>query len=85
MPLSCFKEQEDKEAHENEPSLVYDESDEAPGKLWDNAEKLVKVCEENIKGGELVGTAFVARDLMEVVDALGEDGKLRYWGKAFFL
>lgn len=31
--------------------------------------------------GELVGTTFVARDLIEVVDSLGEDGLLRYWGE----
>jgi hypothetical protein len=24
--------------------------------------------------------AFVARDIMEIVDALDEDGMLRYWG-----
>ena len=33
------------------------------------------------KTGELIGTAFVARDFMAVVDALKEDGKLRYWGE----
>lgn len=32
--------------------------------------------------GELLGTAFVARDAIQIVDALGEDGLLRYWGKA---
>ena len=32
--------------------------------------------------GELIGTAFVARDMMQIVDALGGDGLLRYWGKA---
>lgn len=27
-----------------------------------------------------MGTAFVVRDMMRIVDALGEDGMLRYWG-----
>jgi len=31
--------------------------------------------------GALISTAFVARDMMQIVDALGEDGLLRYWGK----
>lgn len=31
----------------------------------------------------LVGTAFVARDLMSIVNALGEDGMIRYWGQSY--
>lgn len=31
--------------------------------------------------GTLVGTAFVARDMMQIVDALNDDGMLRYVGK----
>lgn len=30
--------------------------------------------------GDIIGTAFVARDMMQIVDALNEDGLLRYWG-----
>jgi len=33
--------------------------------------------------GGLVGTAFVARDMARIVDALGEDGLLRYWGFSY--
>lgn len=33
--------------------------------------------------GELIGTAFVARDMVEIIDALGEDGLLRYWGLSY--
>lgn len=36
---------------------------------------------ESRKRGELIGTAFTARDMMRVLDALGEDGLLRYWGE----
>ena len=32
--------------------------------------------------GELLGTAFVARDIIRVVDALGEDGMVRYLGNS---
>lgn len=45
------------------------------------------ICREknrdNERGG-LIGTAFVARDLMSVVDALGEDGMLRFWGERWW-
>lgn len=30
--------------------------------------------------GELIGTVFVARDMMHIVDALGGDRLLNYWG-----
>lgn len=82
MALTCFKEQEDKEAYQEDSTLLADASDVALGELWANAGVTVEACKETLEGGELVGTAFVARDLMQVVDALDEDGLLRYWGKA---
>lgn len=30
---------------------------------------------------ELIGTVFTARDMLRVVDALDEDGLLRFWGQ----
>lgn len=33
--------------------------------------------------GSFIGTAFVARDMMEIVNALNEDGLLRYWGVSY--
>ncbi|KAF7585874.1 hypothetical protein BBP40_009949 [Aspergillus hancockii] len=33
--------------------------------------------------GQYISTAFTARDHMSVVDALGEDGLLRYWGLSY--
>lgn len=33
--------------------------------------------------GELVGTAFVARDINAVFEALHEDGLIRYWGFSY--
>ncbi|KAM7218623.1 TAP-like domain containing protein [Rhypophila decipiens] len=43
-------------------------------------------CAENNRDssiGEYVGTTFVARDMIQIVDALGEDGLLRYWGISY--
>lgn len=33
------------------------------------------------RNGELIGTAFVVRDMMQIVDALGGNKMLNYWGK----
>ncbi|KAL4925953.1 uncharacterized protein BDV17DRAFT_283568 [Aspergillus undulatus] len=33
------------------------------------------------KTGDLYGTAFITRDMMQIVDALGGDGLLHYWGE----
>jgi pimeloyl-ACP methyl ester carboxylesterase len=33
--------------------------------------------------GELIGTAFVARDVDAIAEALGEDGLIRYWGFSY--
>lgn len=33
--------------------------------------------------GRFLSTAFTARDMMKIVDALGEDGKLRFWGISY--
>jgi pimeloyl-ACP methyl ester carboxylesterase len=57
-------------------------SDVAMGKIWANAGILAEQCSDQMKKrGALIGTAFTARDMMQFVDALGEDGMLRYWGR----
>lgn len=59
-------------------------SDAALGRIWADAELFDDACyqQQNLTG-DLVGTAFVARDLMQIVDALDEDGLLRYWGVSY--
>jgi pimeloyl-ACP methyl ester carboxylesterase len=56
-------------------------SDVALGAIWARATLDSQTCleTENLTGN-LIGTAFVARDMIRVVDALEEDGMLRYWG-----
>lgn len=52
------------------------------GKTWAWASNFADTCSENASDeGSLISTAFVARDMMQIVDALDEDGLLRYWGK----
>ena len=54
------------------------------GTVWAWKGALAKSCYYNAADvGNLIGTAFVARDLMQFVDALGEDGLLRYWGLSY--
>jgi hypothetical protein len=56
-------------------------SDTTIGRLWARAEIDAAAClKRGNSTGQFLGTAFVARDLISVVDALGEDGMLRYWG-----
>lgn len=50
--------------------------------VWDVLVSLSESCEaEDGDIGEYLGTVFVARDMLEIVDALNEDGLLRYWGE----
>lgn len=57
-------------------------SDVAAGRLWGEATILAESCGSRLgETGDLVGMAFTARDMMQIVDALGEDGMLRYWGE----
>ncbi|KAK2796673.1 hypothetical protein FQN51_009114 [Onygenales sp. PD_10] len=56
------------------------------GRLWASTGQLSDTCrtyKESKKYGELIGTAFTARDLMEIVDAVEDDGLLRYWGFSY--
>jgi len=56
-------------------------SDVSLGLTWSIGRALSKVCQEKNRDiGELMSTAFIARDMMQIVDALGEDGLLRYYG-----
>jgi hypothetical protein len=60
------------------------ESDTMGRRIWERARVDANICLRSGNGnktGELVGTAFVARDVMSVAEATGEDGLLRYWGE----
>tara|TARA_R110002060_G_scaffold58549_14_gene68534 strand:+ start:244 stop:648 length:405 start_codon:yes stop_codon:yes gene_type:complete len=61
-------------------------SDIAKGATWITNKVFGKQCAKNAgENGTLIGTAFTARDMLQVVDALGEDGLLRYWGRYCYL
>lgn len=51
------------------------------GALWVRGTINAELCAQNAsKIGSVLTTAFVARDMIQIVDALEEDGLLRYWG-----
>lgn len=65
-------------------NIMSNASDTAAGMLWSTLGGFVEECyQKNNVTGQLLSTAFVARDMMQIVDALGEDGMLRYWGMFF--
>ncbi|KAF4336685.1 hydrolase or acyltransferase (alpha beta hydrolase superfamily) [Fusarium beomiforme] len=52
--------------------------------IWDLAGSLAKNCYESQKNtGRFIGTPFVARDMMAIVDALGQGRMLNYWGTSY--
>ncbi|KAK8035383.1 TAP-like protein-domain-containing protein [Apiospora rasikravindrae] len=86
IPFSCYQNETLRRAGQ---ATVRQEransSDATPGRLWAEAQVLANDCGNALANttGSLVGTAFVARDFMKVVDALGEDGLIRYWGFSY--
>ncbi len=65
------------------PSMpLLNSSDVATGQAWASAEILSAQCNQSKPEiGQLLGTAFVARDMNQIIEALEEDGLLRYRGK----
>lgn len=81
LPVSCYADDTDRIIATLRTPLTTNTSDTALGTMWAVKQTLAENCYRNTSEiGELVGTAFVARDMMQIVDALQEDGMLRYWG-----
>ena len=53
------------------------------GRQWAGSGLYAKYCSEGElkENGAYLSTAFTARDLMQIVDAVTDDGLLKYWGK----
>jgi hypothetical protein len=57
-----------------------------PGKLWAESYSVAEQCYKQLnQTGSLVGMAYTVRDMMQIVDALGEGPLLNYWGKTLSL
>ncbi|KAK0751279.1 TAP-like protein-domain-containing protein [Schizothecium vesticola] len=63
-----------------------DDSDTALRRLWERGRVDGRICQQQGNGNttaEFIGTAFVARDMMRVAEAVDPDGLLRYWGFSY--
>jgi hypothetical protein len=63
------------------------DSDTALRRLWERGRVDGRICQQQGNGNttaEFIGTAFVARDMMRVAEAVDSDGLLRYWGTSVF-
>ena len=85
MPFQCFPTDAEFQVFFDEQKW-FDSTETALQRIWARAGVDVALCKMYMdKIGPYIGTAFVARDLISVVDALGEDGMLRYWGESRLL
>ncbi|RYP62594.1 hypothetical protein DL771_009673 [Monosporascus sp. 5C6A] len=83
IPFWCYENDAEMiwAAHEVQPS---NSSEVMLGRQWARAAIDAHMCfERAAETGSLISTAFVARDLMSVAEALEEDGLLRYWGFSY--
>ncbi|KAL9572234.1 hypothetical protein ACKAV7_003617 [Fusarium commune] len=52
--------------------------------FWEEADALAEACyRDQGQNGRYIGTAFVARDMLSIVDALDQGPKLNYWGTSY--
>lgn len=62
------------------------DSDTTLRRLWERGRVDGHICQKQGNGNEtaeVIGTAFVARDMMRVAEAVDKDGLLRYWGFSY--
>ncbi|KAL6404980.1 hypothetical protein AUP68_11819 [Ilyonectria robusta] len=85
LTFSCYDSTEQRIfAALSNPVLSGNASDTALGRIWADSQVFSQTCyTSQNKTGDLVGTAFAARDMMQIVDALEEDGLLRFWGISY--
>ncbi|KAH6842325.1 TAP-like protein-domain-containing protein [Chaetomium sp. MPI-CAGE-AT-0009] len=62
------------------------ESEISERRSWERGAVDANICKEDGNAddiGEFIGTAFVARDMLRVAEAIAEDGLIRYWGISY--
>lgn len=86
IPFNCkIGEDPDMEARSVNPILVETNLTEyLYNGGWEESKSYAESCYDSMKEtGEYISTAFVVRDMVNILDALGEDGLLRYWGTSY--
>ncbi|OAG09644.1 alpha/beta-hydrolase [Paraphaeosphaeria sporulosa] len=82
-PESIYDQAEQFKAAAMIPQLT-NASSSALGLIWASAGAAAIRCHKSARDTlPYISTAFTARDFIQVVDALGEDGMLRYWGHSY--
>lgn len=80
MPYSC----DIPDDLDNDDVVFWTQSQSTIQQQLDLNTQIFSACQaSNPVQGTLVGTSFVARDMMQLVDALGGDGLLRYVGVSY--
>ncbi|KAL2826142.1 TAP-like protein-domain-containing protein [Aspergillus cavernicola] len=86
MTASCFNTSAERALLVSQPMTVVPNTDDelALGRLWGQTGIVADSC-LNALGEQLslIGTSFVAQDMLQIVDALEDDGLLRYWGTSY--
>ncbi|RWA10675.1 hypothetical protein EKO27_g4421 [Xylaria grammica] len=85
LTFSCFANVTDRTAIASQFNLG-NVSDVEHGRAWAAGKNYAEACAEYPeaqKRGPLISSAFTARDAMQIVDAVEEDGLLRYWGLSY--
>ncbi|KAL8869399.1 MAG: hypothetical protein Q9198_007898, partial [Flavoplaca austrocitrina] len=83
IPFSCFTNASTRANHLKAPSYL-NSSDIALGEIRATGTALANAYELNAKDtASLIGTGYVARDMIQIVDALNEGGLLNTWGFSY--
>lgn len=85
LTFSCFPDVEARGALTGQFTMG-NASDVERGRNWALGKLYADNCAEYPEAqerGPLINTAFTARDAMQIVDQVEEDGLLRYWGECF--
>ncbi|KAM4055849.1 TAP-like protein [Hirsutella rhossiliensis] len=84
VPFTCYDRAYWMQTFFEDP-IAPNDPDEIPlGKLWSRGSIVSNLCaKKHSETGRMIGTTFVARDIVRVAEALGEDGLVRYWGFSY--
>lgn len=81
LPYSCYNTSLESTTATSSIPIPWDQSDTSLGTAWATLQMLAEQCLiTTSETAELLGTAFVARDIVNVYDALGEGNKIHYYG-----
>ena len=80
LPFICTSNPQEQAALSTLSSTHGTASKDALAQIWNGSALLANACyQRNQPTGELIGTAYTARDLLAVSEALGQN-QLNYWG-----